>query len=60
VHNWFQRKWPADVWKGVQGRQYHYVAWIFYAAVVAFCLALPGWLRKRTAKPDAPAGKSGG
>jgi hypothetical protein len=57
VHNWFQRKWPADVWKGVQGRQYHYVAWIFYAAVVAFCLALPGWLRKRSGQPQ---GQSGG
>ena len=51
VHNWFQRKWPADVWKGVQGRQYHYVAWIFYAAVVAFCLALPAWLHKRKGPP---------
>jgi YjbE family integral membrane protein len=47
VHNWFQRKWPADVWKGVQGRQYHFVAWIVYAVVVVFCLAFPAWLRKR-------------
>ncbi len=51
VHNWFQRKWPADVWKGVQGRQYHFVAWIFYAAVVAFCLGFPAWLRKRKVPP---------
>ncbi|HMC11942.1 MAG TPA: hypothetical protein VKH44_11655, partial [Pirellulaceae bacterium] len=60
VHNWFQRKWPADVWKGVQGRQYHYVAWIVYTAVVVFCLALPVWLRKRAAGPHETAGKSGG
>lgn len=60
VHNWFQRKWPADVWKGVQGRQYHFVAWIVYAAVVAFCLALPVWLRKRSVEPHETEGPSGG
>ena len=51
VHNWFQRKWPADVWKGVQGRQYHFVAYVVYAVVVAFCLAVPAWLRKRKNPP---------
>jgi YjbE family integral membrane protein len=59
VHNWFQRKWPADVWKGVQGRQYYYVARITYAAVVTFCLALPVWLRKRKSpRGEAPATES--
>ncbi|MBI3864338.1 MAG: TerC family protein [Planctomycetia bacterium] len=55
VENWFQRRWPADVWRGVQGRQYHFVAWIFYAAVVAFCLAVPYLLRRRK-KPAEGAG----
>ena len=48
VHNWFQRKWPVEVWKGVQGRaNSHFVAWIVYGIVVAFCLGFPAWLRKR-------------
>jgi YjbE family integral membrane protein len=47
VENLFQRRWPAEVWQGVQGRQYHFVAWIFYAVVVAFCLGLPRILRHR-------------
>jgi hypothetical protein len=57
VHpNWFQRRWPAEVWKGVQGRQYHFVAYIVYAVVVAFCLGFPAWLRKRKGSPvDAQA-----
>lgn len=58
VHNWFQRKWPVDVWKGVQGRQYHFVAWIVYAVVVAFCLGLPAWLRRRSGLPESKAGAS--
>ncbi len=52
VENWFQRRWPADVWKGVQGRQFHFVAWIFYAGVVVFCLALPRWLSQKKAPPS--------
>jgi len=56
VHNWFQRKWPFEVWKGIQGRQYHFVAWIVYGVVVAFCLALPAWLKKRGGKaPESDA-----
>lgn len=59
VHNWFQRKWPADVWIGIEGRQYHFVAYIVYAVVVAFCLALPAWLRKRKSPRGAmPASES--
>ncbi|HEY2249400.1 MAG TPA: hypothetical protein VGH74_00020, partial [Planctomycetaceae bacterium] len=58
VHNWFQRKWPAEVWKGVQGRQYHYVAWIVYAVVVAFCLGFPAWLRKRGGPPPGNADRA--
>ena len=58
VHNWFQRKWPAEVWNGVQGRQYHFVAWVFYAAVVAFCLGFPAWLRKRRSQPQENEVKS--
>jgi YjbE family integral membrane protein len=47
VENWFQRRWPADVWKGVQGRQYNYVAWLFYAVVVIFSMTCPWWWRRR-------------
>ena len=47
VELWFQRRWPAEVWQGVQGRQYHYVAWIFYALVIAFCMSSPYWRRRR-------------
>lgn len=47
VKGWFQRKWPVDLYRSVQGRQYHYVAWIFYGVVVAFCLGLPWWLQKK-------------
>jgi YjbE family integral membrane protein len=57
VHNWFQRKWPADVWKGIRGRQYHFVAWIFYGAVVAFCLGFPAWLRKHSGRLEGIPGK---
>jgi len=57
VHNWFQRKWPFEVWKGIQGRQYHFVAWIVYAVVVAFCLGLPVWLRKRGAHTPENTGR---
>jgi YjbE family integral membrane protein len=56
VENLFQRRWPADVWKGVQGRQYHFVAWIFYTVVVVFCLGLPRVLRRR--KPPTTDVKS--
>lgn len=49
VEMWFQRKWPAEVWNGLQGRQYHYVAWIFYGLVVAFCMAFPYWKHRRAA-----------
>ena len=52
VENWFQRRWPAEVWKGVQGRQYPFVAWIFYGVVVVFCLGFPHWLRKRVGRGD--------
>jgi YjbE family integral membrane protein len=52
VENWFQRRWPAEVWKGVQGRQYHFVARIVYGVVVVFCLALPYWLRRRETREE--------
>jgi YjbE family integral membrane protein len=47
VEPWFQRRWPAEVWKGVQGRQYHFVAWIWYALVIAFVMTSPYWWRSR-------------
>jgi YjbE family integral membrane protein len=54
AQNWVQRRWPADVWQGIQGRQYHFVSKIVYALVVGFCLAVPAVMRKRkTASPPA-------
>jgi YjbE family integral membrane protein len=54
AQNWVQRRWPADVWQGIQGRQYHFVSWFVYAFVVAFCLAVPAVMRKKRS-PDTPA-----
>jgi YjbE family integral membrane protein len=53
---WFQRRWPAEVWKGLQGRQYHFVAWIWYAVVIVFCMTFPLWWRGRRA-PEASENK---
>jgi YjbE family integral membrane protein len=47
VEPWFQRRWPAEVWIGIQGRQHHYVAWIWYGVVIAFCMTSPYWWRGR-------------
>ncbi|HEV3005459.1 MAG TPA: hypothetical protein VGX78_13420, partial [Pirellulales bacterium] len=41
VERWFQRKWPAEEWFAMRDRRYYIVSWIFYALVVAFCLASP-------------------
>ncbi|MGE5195537.1 MAG: TerC family protein [Deltaproteobacteria bacterium] len=53
VGNWFQRKWPLEIWQQVQGRQHHYIAWIWYALVIAFVMTSPYWRRSRHApKPE--------
>lgn len=56
---WFQRRWPAEVWKGVQGRQYYFVAWIWYVLVITFCMTCPWWSRRgrfgREAAPEKEA-----
>jgi YjbE family integral membrane protein len=54
---WFQRRWPAEVWKGVQGRQHHFVAWIWYGLVIVFCMTSPYWWRERGA-PQAEKAES--
>ncbi len=43
VDSWFQLKWPAEHWRGIEGHRHHYVAWIFYGLVIAFCLTSPRW-----------------
>jgi YjbE family integral membrane protein len=53
VENWFQRKWPVEVWTGIQGRTHHYVAWIWYAVVIAFVMTSPYWWRRRQAPGPA-------
>ncbi|MFN0050959.1 MAG: TerC family protein [Planctomycetales bacterium] len=44
---WFQRKWGAQDWDKMRDSRHPYVAWIFYAAVVGFCLSSPYWLRRK-------------
>ena len=53
VENWFQRKRPVEVWTGIQGRTHHYVAWIWYAVVIAFVMTSPYWWRRRQAPGPA-------
>jgi YjbE family integral membrane protein len=53
---WVQRKWPAEDWKKISDGHHHHVAWIFYVAVIGFCLSSPYWLRR--AKPESPASPS--
>ena len=45
VRLWFQNKWPAASWIGI--RNYPWVAWVFYAIVVAACLASPLWWKRK-------------
>ncbi|MSR58745.1 MAG: TerC family protein [Planctomycetaceae bacterium] len=51
---WFQRKWPAADYNRIGAAHYHYVAWIFYGLVIAFCLGVPYLLRKRSHEPAKP------
>jgi YjbE family integral membrane protein len=44
---WFQMKWTIEDYHAIQGRKHHYVAWIFYTAVVAGCVTAPWWFRKK-------------
>lgn len=56
VDPWFQLKWPAEQWRAIQGHQHHYVSWIFYGFVIAFCLTSPHWWpgsKKAVAKEPA-------
>lgn len=58
VGHWFQLKWPIEYWRATRGREYHYVAWIFDALVIVFCLTFPWWRRRAKAageEPPAPA-----
>lgn len=57
VESWFQLKWPAANWKGIQGHSHHYVSWIFFGLVIAFCLTSPRWWprQRETVPTEAPA-----
>ncbi len=56
VDSWFQLKWPAEHWRGIEGHRHHYVAWIFYALVIAFCLTSPRWWKHAPkASPSEPS-----
>ena len=43
VEPWFQVKWPVAEWQSIKGNRYHFVSWIFYGLVIAFCLTSPRW-----------------
>lgn len=58
VKMWFQRKWPVESWEAVQGNEKHFVAWIVYAVVVAFCLSAPFWSRRGKQTPSSPSTSS--
>ena len=53
-----QPKWPAEQWKAIQGHRHHYVSWIFYGLVIAFCLTSPRWwpgaAKRPSTEPDQP------
>ncbi|RPI85192.1 MAG: hypothetical protein EHM42_06910, partial [Planctomycetaceae bacterium] len=51
-----QPKFPAELMQKVQGRQYHWVAYVFNVAVVVICMSTPFWLR-RSASPEHLAGE---
>ena len=53
VDSWFQLKWPVENWRGIEGHRHHYVAWIFYGLVIAFCLTSPRWW-KNSSKESPP------
>lgn len=55
VVRWFQYRWPAEDWFRIRGRQYHFAAWLFYAAVIVLCLSSPRWIRRRPPVPTPPA-----
>lgn len=57
VELWLQHKWPAENWKNVQGRDYSFIAWIFYAIVIGVCLSVSKWWPgKRHTSPPNDAG----
>ena len=64
VEPWFQHKWEAKHWQAIQGRQHHYVSWIFYGVVIAFCLTSPRWWpghhKATAAEPTPPPTPAGG
>ncbi|TXT22790.1 MAG: Integral membrane protein TerC [Planctomycetota bacterium] len=59
VEPWFQLKWPAKNWQAIQGNQQHYVSWIFFGLVIAFCLTSPRWwpgaAKSHSSEPDQPS-----
>lgn len=57
VELWFQTKWPAANWQGIQGHKHHYVSWIFCGCVIALCLTSPRWW-PAPKKNHEPAGET--
>lgn len=57
ISSWIQHKWPAEDWHNVQGRQYNWVAYVFYVVVIAICVTAPKWWpgHKETPPPTESA-----
>lgn len=51
ARGWFQKKWPFADWQRVSGAHHHYVAWLFYAVVIAFCMSAPYWIGRGKSEP---------
>ncbi len=50
IHPLIQPKFPAESLAKVEGRKYHWFAWVFYTVVIGSCLAIPYAIRQRRAK----------
>lgn len=55
VESWFQHKWESKDWQAIQGHEHHYVSWIFFGLVIAFCLTSPRWWPgQHASRPEEP------
>lgn len=52
---WVQHKWPLAEWERIRNHRYPWVAWIFYAVVIALCLTSPRWMRRGGKESQPPA-----
>lgn len=56
VATFFQRKWPVEDSRKLEGKHYHVVTWIFNTLVIVACLTSPYWRRKKNGAAAASGG----